>query len=81
MSIEARYKLLKGANIYVPQNSRICARHMNDTWSEVTFETKLPFTVNQIEDMIDLLRNRDGKRDSKEEGNNSIEFCALLIEC
>lgn len=74
LRMEARCKLLKDENIYVPQNSKICARHLNVSWSEVIFETKLPFTTHQIQDMIDLLRNHttDEQRNSNEEGENNV---------
>lgn len=55
-SRDIRYELLKNSKFYIPRNSRVCLLHSDyDIWPEHIRNTNLPFTTEQIEDMIDLL--------------------------
>lgn len=56
--IETRYNLLKKIRFYVPHNCMACVLHCKtDTWSESDVEdVKIPFTKEQVHDMVDLLR-------------------------
>lgn len=49
---------MKKFRFYIPPRCVVCEHHKNDfAWSqELIGDTDTPFTVEQIEDMVDLLR-------------------------
>lgn len=57
-TIKTRFDIMKKLRFYIPPRGLACALH-NDTasWSEIEVDnSSYPFTVKQIEEMVDLLR-------------------------
>lgn len=58
ISHQMRNTILKKFRFYIPSKCVVCGQHGDESvWSEMGTELEnLPFTVEQIEDMVDLLR-------------------------
>lgn len=56
--IETRFNLMKKIRFYVAPTCLVCDshRHSNVWLADVVNESDFPFSCNQIEDMVDLLR-------------------------
>lgn len=56
--IQTRYNVIKKQRFYIPQRALSCNLHRDEsTWLEIeTFNADIPFSNDQIEDMVDLLR-------------------------
>lgn len=57
-----RLKALKTAKIYIPEEAKLCAVHLNiESWDDVADEAELcVYNAHQIEDMLDLAVSVDG---------------------
>ena len=58
VSDSTRAQVARGFWFYIPPGSRVCDRHNKHRWTEVPGVTSNTFTVQQVTEMIDLLRNQ-----------------------
>lgn len=73
--LRERRAVLKEERYYLPKLVKACPVHLNhEAWASVCDESEYMFTVDQIEDMVDMLRLDPKPGQDTLRGNNNT-FC------